>query len=107
MFHELLTDKNVKYYTGVETKLLSLFFFYKQFIIMFVSLLHGDGKVSPNAKRDEETLTRRDLACTDDIKTWMTESQLKLNDDKTESELGIPYFRCSGIVGRCPSGTLY
>ena len=74
---------------------------------MFVSLLHGDGKVSPNAKRDEETLTRRDLACTDDIKTWMTESQLKLNDDKTESELGIPYFRCSGIVGRCPSGTLY
>ena len=23
-------------------------------------------------------------ACTDDIKTWMTENQLKLNDDKTE-----------------------
>ena len=26
-------------------------------------------------------------ACTDDIKTWMTENQLKLNDDKTEALL--------------------
>ena len=26
-------------------------------------------------------------ACTDNIKTWMTENQLKLNDDKTEALL--------------------
>ena len=26
-------------------------------------------------------------ACTDDIKTWMAENQLKLNDDKTEALL--------------------
>ena len=32
-------------------------------------------------------LTKEFNACTDDIKTWMTENQLKLNDDKTEALL--------------------
>ena len=32
-------------------------------------------------------LTKELNACTDDIKTWMTENQLKLNDDKTEALL--------------------
>ena len=31
--------------------------------------------------------TKELSACTDDIKTWMTENQLKLNDDKTEGLL--------------------
>jgi len=31
-----------------------------------VSLLHGDGKVSPNAKRDEEILARRHLGLVPD-----------------------------------------
>ena len=30
-------------------------------------------------------LTKELNACIDDIKTWMTENQLKLNDDKTEA----------------------
>ena len=33
------------------------------------------------------SLTKELNACTDDIKTWMTENQLKLNDDKTEALL--------------------
>ena len=32
-------------------------------------------------------LTKELKACTDNIKTWMTENQLKLNDDKTEALL--------------------
>ena len=32
-------------------------------------------------------LTKELNACTDDIKTWMMENQLKLNDDKTEALL--------------------
>ena len=32
-------------------------------------------------------LTKELNACTDNIKTWMTENQLKLNDDKTEALL--------------------
>ena len=32
-------------------------------------------------------LTKQLNACTDNIKTWMTENQLKLNDDKTEALL--------------------
>ena len=32
-------------------------------------------------------LTKQLNPCTDDIKTWMTENQLKLNDDKTEALL--------------------
>ena len=32
-------------------------------------------------------LTKEPNACTDDIKTWMTENQLKLDDDKTEALL--------------------
>ena len=32
---------------------------------------------------DDRKSTKELNACTDDIKTWMTENQLKLNDDKT------------------------
>ena len=32
-------------------------------------------------------LTKELNACTDDINIWMTENQLKLNDDKTEALL--------------------
>ena len=32
-------------------------------------------------------LSKELKACTDDIKTWMTENQLRLNDDKTETLL--------------------
>ena len=39
-------------------------------------------------------LTKELNACTDDIKTWMTENQLKLNDDKTEALL-FPAFSSS------------
>ena len=40
---------------------------------------------------DVTILTKELNACTDDIKTWMTENQLKLNDDKTEALL-FPFF---------------
>ena len=36
---------------------------------------------------DVTNLTTELNACTDNIKTWMTENQLKLNDDKTEAPL--------------------
>ena len=32
-------------------------------------------------------LTKKLNACTDNTKTWMTENQLKMNDDKTEALL--------------------
>ena len=38
-----------------------------------------------------DNLTKELCACTDDIKTWMTENQLKLNNDKTEALL-FPSF---------------
>ena len=34
-----------------------------------------------------DNLTKELRACTDDIKAWMSENQLKLNDDKTEALL--------------------
>ena len=37
-------------------------------------------------------LTKELHACTDDIKTWMTENQLNLNDDKTSSSLSLFVF---------------
>ena len=43
-----------------------------------------DTQLQKSAPLSEVTnLTKDPNACTDDIKTWMTENQLKLNDDKT------------------------
>ena len=46
-------------------------------------LFADDTQLQKSAPLSEVT----NLACTDDIKTWMAENQLKLNDDKTEALL--------------------
>ena len=49
-------------------------------------LFADDTQLQKSAPLSEVTnLTKEPNACTDDIKTWMTENQLKLNDDKTEA----------------------
>ena len=51
-------------------------------------LFADDTQFQISAPLSEVTnLTKEINACTDDIKTWMTETQLKLNDDKTEALL--------------------
>ena len=51
-------------------------------------LFAGDTQLQKFATLNEVTnLTKQLSACADDIKTWMTENQLKLNDDKTEALL--------------------
>ena len=51
-------------------------------------LFADDTQLQKCAPLSEVTnLTKELNACTDDIKTWMTEKQLKLNDDKTEALL--------------------
>ncbi len=51
-------------------------------------LFADDTQLQKSAPLSEVTnLTKELNACTDDIKTWMTENQLKLNDDKTEALL--------------------
>ena len=47
-------------------------------------IFDDDTQLQKTAPLSEVTnLTKELKACTDDIKTWMTENQLKLNDDKT------------------------
>ena len=47
-----------------------------------------DTQLQKSAHLGEVTNLSEELnSCTDDIKTWMTENQLKLNDDKTEALL--------------------
>ena len=41
----------------------------------------------PAPLNEVTNLTKELNACTDNIKTWMTENQLKLNDNKTEALL--------------------
>ena len=57
-------------------------------------LFADDTQLQKSAPLNEVTnLTKELNACTDNIKTWMTENQLKLNDDKTEALLfpfGLP-----------------
>ena len=49
-------------------------------------MIADDTQLQKSALLNEVTnLTKELNACTDDIKTWMTENQLKLNDDKTEA----------------------
>ena len=49
-------------------------------------LFTDDTQLQKSAPLSEVTnLTKVLNACTDDIKTWMTENQLNLNDDKTEA----------------------
>ena len=51
-------------------------------------LFADDTQLQKSAPLGEVTnLTKELNACTDDIKTWMTENQLKPNDDKTEALL--------------------
>ena len=51
-------------------------------------LFADDTQLQKSAPLGEVTNFIKELnACTDDIKTWMTEKQLKLNDDKTEALL--------------------
>ena len=51
-------------------------------------LFADDSQLQKSAPLSEVTnLTKELSACTDDIKTWMTENHLKLNDDKTEALL--------------------
>ena len=51
-------------------------------------LFADDTQLQKSAPLSEVTSLTKELnACTDDIKTWMTENQLKLNDDKTEALL--------------------
>ena len=51
-------------------------------------LFADDTQLQKSAPLSEVTnLTKELNACTDDIKTWMTENPLKLNDDKTETLL--------------------
>ena len=51
-------------------------------------LIADDTQLQKSALLSEVTnLTKELNACTDDIKTWMTENQLKLNNDKTEALL--------------------
>ena len=51
-------------------------------------LFGDDRQLQKSAPLSEVTILTKELnACTDDIKTWMTENQLKLNDDKTEALL--------------------
>ena len=54
-------------------------------------LFTDDTQLQKSAPLSEVTnLTKELNACTDDIKTWMMENQLKLNDDKTEA-LHFPF----------------
>ena len=51
-------------------------------------LFADDTQLQKSAPLSEVTnLTKELNACTDDIKTWMTENQFKLTDDKTEALL--------------------
>ena len=51
-------------------------------------LFADDTQLQKSAPLNEVTNFTKELnACTDNIKTWMTENQLKLNDDKTEALL--------------------
>ena len=51
-------------------------------------LFADDTQLQKSAPLNEiDNLTKELCACTDDIKAWMTENQLKLNDDKTEALL--------------------
>ena len=54
-------------------------------------LFADDTQLQKSAPLSEVTnLTKELNACTDDIKTWMTENRLKLNDNKTEA-LPFPF----------------
>ena len=58
-------------------------------------LFVDDTQLQKSAPLSEVTSLTKELdACTDDIKTWMTENQLKLNGDKTEA----PFFPFSSSL---------
>ena len=56
-------------------------------------LFADDTQLQKSAPLSELTNLTKELdACADNIKTWMTENQLKLNDDKTEALLSLFVF---------------
>ena len=64
-------------------------------------LFADDAQLQKSAPLSEVTSLAKELyACTDDMKTWMTENQLKLNDDKTEA---LSAFRLSWNLLPFPS----
>ena len=53
-------------------------------------LFADDTQLQKSAPLSEiDNLTKEFCACTDDIKAWMTENQLKLNDDETKALLHL------------------
>ena len=66
-------------------------------------LFADDTQLQKSAPFSEATnLTKELNACTDDIKTWMTENQLKLNEDKT----GALFFPFLSSLNLQPSPSL-
>ena len=56
-------------------------------------LFSDDTQLQKSAPLSEVTnLTKELIACTSDIKTWMMENHLKLNDDETSSSLSLFVF---------------
>ena len=65
-------------------------------------LFTDDTQLQKSAPLNEVTnLTKELNACTDNIKTWMTENQLKLSNDKTEALL-FPFWSSSKTFYRSP-----
>ena len=60
--------------------------FYRENHSVNHQLFADDTQLQKSAPLNEVTNLSKELnACTDNIKTWMTENRLKLNDDKTEA----------------------
>ena len=59
-------------------------------------LFADDTQLQKSAPLSEiDNLTKELCACTDDIKAWMTENQLKLKDDKTEALFSASFLHRS------------
>ena len=65
---------------------------------VYHQLFADDTQLQKSAPLSEVTNLTKELSeCTDDIKTWMTENQLKLNDDKTEA-LFFPFSSSPSLI---------
>ena len=63
---------------------------------MVCAAFADDTQLQKSAPLSEiDNLTKELCACTDDIKEWMTENQLKLTDDKTEALFSPPFLHRS------------
>ena len=63
-------------------------------LLFFADDTHLQKSTSPN---DVQSLTHDLQSCTDDIKAWMCNNQLKLNEDKTEAILFSPLSLSSSV----------